>query len=94
MLAYFTGQRTLSTSSDCNLVSAPTYHYCGKRNDGTTLQITAYKGWTPHDTKAGLYTWFRLGGFWVGDSNGGGGSSDHQMDVVYGQNSHDFQQGS
>ena len=84
---YMTQIHTVSTSSSCTIGSGPTpgtRHYCGSRAEGNSFKITGYAGWTPHDTKAGLYTWVRLGGWWIGDSNGGGSGSDHQTDTMYG----------
>lgn len=82
-----TQRHYVGTSDSCSIGSAAAAgqrHYCGYRAE-TALKITDYAGYTPHDLNSGLYTWVRLGGWWIGDSNGGGsGSVDHQTDTSYG----------
>ena len=56
---YMNQRHAVTTSKSCG-IGAPstsgTRHYCGSKVE-SNLQITAYSGYTPHELRAGLYTW-------------------------------------
>ena len=76
---FMTGAKRISSSSSCTAGD----HTCNVNRD-TAFQITNYSGWTPVDLQAGLWDHIRLGGWWMGDSDGGGSGVDYQFDVGYG----------
>lgn len=79
---YMTRSRLMHTSTDCGYNSVPYQHYCGKRYE-TALKWEGNSGWNRHSTGPNLYTWIRGKGIWIGDANGGGSGSDHQLDMSY-----------